>query len=79
MTDKCVNTGNWFTQCAALKQVTDSGMGDIHIQVLSLMNSNKSRLALVAGRFKKNKLELAFCPACGVNIETEMEQSNDSN
>ena len=75
MTDKCVNTGNWFNQCENIKIVTDSGIGDIHLQVLSSMSSNESRLALVAGRFKKNKLELAFCPACGVNIETEIKKS----
>lgn len=77
MTAKCVNTGNWFTQCLSLKQVTDAGMGDIHLQTRSSASSGKSRLTLVAGRFRRNRVELAYCPACGVNIRTEMEPSND--
>lgn len=78
MTDKCVNTGNWFTPCKSLKKATDAGMGDICLQVRSSVSTGKTRLTLVAGRFKKNKIALSFCPACGVNIETELEPSNDS-
>ena len=71
MTEKCVNTGNWIEMCDALTEVTRNQYGDIQAQVMSARSRNASRLRIVAGRFKKNRVELNFCPFCGVDIVTD--------
>ena len=71
MSDKCVNTGNWINMCEFLKKVTTHHYGDIEAQVMTTRNRESSRIRIVAGRFKKNRVELNYCPFCGVDIETE--------
>lgn len=74
----CVNTGNWIEMCYSLNEVTRNGYGDIQAQHMSHMELNSNRLQVVAGRFKKNRVVLNYCPFCGVNIQTEhKEGSND--
>lgn len=78
MTEKCVNTGNWLNMCDALSEVTRNEYGDIQAQRMSVRSIKSSRLRIVAGRFKNNRVELNFCPFCGVDIHTEhKEQAND--
>ena len=78
MTEKCVNTGNWIEMCDALSDVTRNQYGDTQVQVMSARSQNTSRLRIVAGRFKNNRVELNFCPFCGVDIRTEhKERAND--
>lgn len=78
MTDKCVNTGNWINMCEFLKEVTTHHYGDIEAQVMTTRDRESSRIRIVAGRFKKNRVELNYCPFCGVDIRTEhKEQAND--
>ena len=57
--------------CDALTEVTRNQYGDVQAQVMSARSRNSSRLRIVAGRFKKNRVELNFCPFCGVDIRTE--------
>ena len=79
MTEKCVNNGSWMEMCESLTEVTRNQYGDIQAQVMSARSQNASRLRIVAGRFKKNRVELNFCPFCGVKIETDQkEQANES-
>ena len=79
MTEKCVNNGNWIEMCEFLSEVTRNQYGDIQAQVMSVRSQNASRLRIVAGRFKKNRVELNFCPFCGVKIETDYkEPANES-
>lgn len=61
--------------CDALSEVTRNQYGDIQAQVMSARSQNTSRLRIVAGRFKKNRVELNFCPFCGVKIETDYKES----
>jgi len=78
MTDKCVNTGNWINMCEFLKEVSTHHYGDIEAQVMTTRDRESSRIRIVAGRFKKNRVELNYCPFCGVDIRTEhKEQAND--
>ena len=78
MTEKCVNTGNWIEMCEFLSEVTCNQYGDIQAQVMSARSQNTSRLRILAGCFKNNRVELNFCPFCGVDIITQhKEKSND--
>lgn len=74
MSEKCVNTGNWLNMCDFLKEVTTHHFGDIEAQTMTTRDRESSRLRIIAGRFKKNRVELNYCPFCGVNIETEHEE-----
>lgn len=75
MTDKCVNTGNWLNMCDALSEVTRNEYGDIQAQRMSHREINSARLRIVAGRFKKNRVALNYCPFCGVDIRTKHKES----
>lgn len=78
--EQCVNTGNWIEMCESLTEVTRNQYGDIQAQVMSARSQNASRLRIVAGRFKKNRVELNFCPFCGVDIVTEyQDQPSETN
>ena len=78
MSEKCVNTGNWLNMCESLSEVTRNEYGDIQAQRMSHRKINSARLQIVAGRFKKNRVALNYCPFCGVNIQTEhKEPTND--
>lgn len=76
MTEQCTNTGNWIEMCEFLSEVTRNQYGDIQAQVMSVRSQNASRLRIVAGRFKKNRVELNFCPFCGVKIETDYKEQS---
>lgn len=69
--EKCVNTGNWITMCDSLKEVTTHKYGDIEAQRMSRREVDSVRLQIVAGRFKKNRVVLNYCPFCGVDIRTK--------
>lgn len=71
MTKLCENTGNWLNMCESLVDVTSNGFGGISAQVMSSRKLESRRLSIVAGRAKGNKVELNYCPFCGVNIVTE--------
>lgn len=71
MTEKCVNTGNWVNVCDFLQEVVHHKYGDIDANVMTTSDRKSSRLEIVAGRFKKNRVALNYCPFCGVNIVTE--------
>jgi len=73
----CINTGNWINMCAALLDVTRNQYGDIQSQVWANRNNNTSRLLIVAGRFKKNRVALNNCPFCGENIATSYKDSSE--
>ena len=78
MTEKCVNTGNWIEMCESLTEATSKQYGDIQAQVMSVRSQNYSRLRIAVGRYKVNRVELNYCPFCGVDIETEhKEQDRD--
>ena len=78
MSEKCVNTGNWLNMCESLSEVTRNEYGDIQAQRMSHRKINSARLQIVAGRFKKNRVALNYCPFCGVDIRTEhKEPTND--
>lgn len=66
----CKNTGNWIEMCEALIEVTTHEYGDIQARIMTHRETGSVRLQVVAGRFKKNRVELNYCPFCGVNIET---------
>lgn len=68
--DLCNNTGNWIDMCDGLSEVTRHEYGDIRAQPMSHCEINSSRLQIVAGRFKKNRIILNYCPFCGVDIRT---------
>lgn len=72
--EQCVNTGNWIEMCDSLTEVTRNQYGDIQAQVMSARSQNASRLRIVAGRFKKNRVELNFSPFCGVDIVTDYKE-----
>ncbi|ENV18784.1 hypothetical protein [Acinetobacter guillouiae] len=79
MTKKCVNNGNWLNMCESLKEVTTHHYGDIEANVMTTNDRKSSRLEIVAGRFKKNRVALNYCPFCGVDIVTQhKEQSHDN-
>ena len=69
--EQCLNTGNWIQMCDALQEVTTHEYGDIQAQRMSQREINSTRLQIVAGRFKKNRVVLNHCPFCGVDIRTE--------
>lgn len=74
----CLNTGNWIQMCDALQEVTTHEYGDIQAQLMSQREINSTRLQIVAGRFKKNRVAFNHCPFCGVDIQTEhKEPAND--
>ena len=75
MTEKCVNTGNWIEMCEFLSEVTRNEYGDIQAQRMSHRKINSARLQIVAGRFKKNRVALNYCPFCGVDIRTEHKEA----
>ena len=75
--EQCVNTGNWIEMCEFLSEVTRNEYGDIQAQDMSVRSRNASRLRIVAGRFKKRRVELNFCPFCGVKIETDYKESTN--
>ena len=78
MTEKCVNTGNWIEMCESLTEATSKQYCDIQAQVMSVRSQNSSRLRIAVGRYKVNRVELSFCPFCGVDIRTEhKEPAND--
>ncbi|MFC2995145.1 hypothetical protein ACFODO_07640 [Acinetobacter sichuanensis] len=78
MSEKCVNTGNWLNMCESLKEVTTHHYGDIEAQVMTTRDRGSSRLEIVAGRFKKNRVALNYCPFCGADIITKQkEQGHD--
>lgn len=74
---QCVNTGNWIEMCEFLSEVTRNQYGDIQGQVMSMREINSSRLEIVAGRFKKNRVALNYCPFCGVDIITQYKELNN--
>lgn len=71
MAEKCVNNGNLISMCEFLKEVTTHRYGDIEAQTMTTANRDSSRIRIVAGRFKKSRVELDYRPFCGVNIITE--------
>lgn len=76
MNNKCVNTGNWIEMCDALEKCTDEKIGDLGTQVRTRISDGANRLAVTAGRFKKNTVGLNYCPACGENIETVFKEQS---
>ncbi|MDQ9019875.1 hypothetical protein RFI02_02015 [Acinetobacter sichuanensis] len=79
MSEKCVNNSNWLNMCKSLKEVTTHHYGDIEAQVMTTKDRESSRLEIVAGRFKKNRVALNYCPFCGVDIVTKhKEQGHES-
>ncbi|RYL25076.1 hypothetical protein [Acinetobacter piscicola] len=79
MSEKCVNTGNWLNMCESLKEVTTHHYGDIEAQVMTVRDRKSSRLEIVAGRFKKNRVALNYCPFCGANIVTKHKEQGHEN
>ena len=79
MTKKCVNTGNWIEMFEFLAEVTHNQYGDIQAQVMRARSQNTSRLRIITGRFNKNRVELNFCPFCGVDIITQHEEQTHDN
>lgn len=64
--------------CESLSEVTKHEYGDIQSAVMSCRETGSRRLEIVAGRYKKNRVALNFCPFCGVDIRTEhKEQGGD--
>ena len=78
MTDKCVNDGNWVRMCKVLTEVTSGEIGDIKQMVMTIRDG-RTRLAIAAGRFKKNRVLFNYCPFCGADIQTEMKEKDESN
>ncbi|WP_151775919.1 hypothetical protein [Acinetobacter colistiniresistens] len=76
MNNKCINTGNWVEMCDSLKKCIEENIGDLSTQVRTRFSDGANRLAITAGRFKKNKVGLAYCPACGEKIETEFKEQS---
>lgn len=75
--EKCVNTGTWIEMCGALQEVIINEYGDIQAQRMSHRKKNSSRLQIVAGRFKKNRIVLNHCPFCGKDILTQHKESTN--
>lgn len=73
-TEKCINKGNWIEMCDFLKKVVANQYGDIQEQVMRNRKTNKTRLRIVAGKFQKNRVQLNYCPFCGVDITTEYKE-----
>lgn len=65
------DTGAWIEMCPSLSEVTRDQVGDIHTQVRVRFSDHKRKLIVVAGRFKKNKVQLNYCPFCGADVFTE--------
>ncbi len=76
MNKKCVNTGNWVEMCDSLNRCISDGMGDFDTQIRVRFSDSAERLAITAGRFKKNKVQISYCPACGENIETVFKEQS---
>ena len=80
MENKCKVNGPDIAMCPALAEVTQGEIGDIKTQTRFRISDKKVRVAVFAGRFKKNMVELNYCPFCGGDIWTKYgagEQAND--
>lgn len=71
MTSKCKINGANIDMCESLQKATNQLIGDIACQVRTRIDTRTSRVAVVAGRTKKNKVYLNYCPFCGEHIETQ--------
>lgn len=76
METKCTKNGNWISPCSALEEVTRENIGDIASQVRSRFSDGATKLVIVAGRFKKNKVQLNYCPFCGADVVTEFKETS---
>lgn len=65
------DTGAWIEMCPSLTKVTNEQIGDIETQVRVRISDQKRKLVIAAGRFKKNKVQLNYCPFCGADVFTE--------
>lgn len=74
MDSKCVNKGSEIEWCKYIAHCIKEGLGDFEAKVLSRLSDMESRHVLVAGSFKKNKVKLAYCPACGADIQTNYKE-----
>lgn len=66
----CINKGNLVTYCDSLDNCINKGLGDLAMQTRVNLKTSEVRTVVTIGRFKKNRVGINFCPACGENIET---------
>ena len=78
MDKKCEKTKNWIDLCSSLEKASNESIGDINTQIRTRIADGETKLIVVAGRFKKNKVQLNFCPFCGANIVTEFKELNNA-
>lgn len=78
MNNKCVNNGSSVDFCNGLSNCLNKGLGDFEVKLMCRMSDMAEKHILTVGRFKKSKVQLAYCPACGVDIRTDYEVVNEN-
>lgn len=74
MNNKCVNNGNVVDFCNGLSNCLNKGLGDFEVKLMVRMSDMLEKEILTVGKAKINKVQLAYCPACGVDIRTDYKE-----
>lgn len=73
MNNKCVNNGSTVDFCNGLSNCLNKGLGDFEVNLMCRMSDKAEKEILTVGKSRKNKVQLSYCPACGVDIKTDYE------
>lgn len=76
MNGKCVNNGSTVTFCNGMQNCLKKGIGDFEVKLMCRMSDMAEKEILCAGKDRKNKVQLSYCPACGVDIKTDYGVTN---
>lgn len=77
--DKCVNKGSVVEFCGGMSNCFKKGLGDFEVKLMAKISTGETKEILTCGKARKNKVQLAYCPACGVDIRTNYDGFDNGN
>ena len=78
MISRCKNKGSTIEFCDGMENCLNKGLGDFEVKLMARMSDFAEKEILTAGKARKNKVQLAYCPACGADIKTTYEVLNEN-
>lgn len=74
MNNSCVNNGSTVDFCGGMSNCLNKGLGGFEVKLMCRMADRSEKEIVCVGKARKNKVQLSYCPACGVDIRTNYKE-----